>query len=145
VNGIETNFAMKLGSAGEAFFVEETTGDVKDELRTSPILSPTDRNANRSSEVGFNSSFTLDEEVKSNSSLIEDDEELDIKLLSEPPNVVYQNYKDKLKQDIAKEEREKEEKKVGKVTNDEPLPSSNWRWLWGKLPEKNLKKKLKGR
>ena len=32
---------MKIGEAGEAFFVFETDEDVPDELLTSPILQPT--------------------------------------------------------------------------------------------------------
>jgi len=32
---------MKIGEAGEAFFVFETVGDVPDELITSPLLEPT--------------------------------------------------------------------------------------------------------
>lgn len=38
VNGKHIPFNMKIGGAGEAFFVFETAGDVPDELITSPIL-----------------------------------------------------------------------------------------------------------
>jgi len=40
VNGESTEIRMKLGNAGEAFFVEETEQKVETELSTSPILSP---------------------------------------------------------------------------------------------------------
>lgn len=38
VNGREIPFGMKIGDAGEAFFVFETDDDVPEELITSPIL-----------------------------------------------------------------------------------------------------------
>jgi phosphatidate phosphatase LPIN len=41
VNGRPIPFCMKIGEAGEAFFVFETTYDVPDELITSPIIQPT--------------------------------------------------------------------------------------------------------
>ncbi|KAH0587899.1 hypothetical protein H2248_006651 [Termitomyces sp. 'cryptogamus'] len=41
VNGHPIPFNMKIGDAGEAFFVFETDGDVPDDLITSPILQPT--------------------------------------------------------------------------------------------------------
>ncbi|KAG6861570.1 hypothetical protein C0995_014866 [Termitomyces sp. Mi166 len=40
VNGHPIPFNMKIGEAGEAFFVFETDGDVPDDLITSPILQP---------------------------------------------------------------------------------------------------------
>ncbi|SBS85033.1 hypothetical protein PMALA_011470, partial [Plasmodium malariae] len=40
VNGKSTNLHMKLGSAGEAYFVEKTYEDVEEELETSPLSSP---------------------------------------------------------------------------------------------------------
>ena len=43
VNNEETEMAMKLGPAGEAFFVHQTTEEElleNEELRTSPIMSP---------------------------------------------------------------------------------------------------------
>lgn len=41
VNGKHIPFNMKIGEAGEAFFVFETAGDVPDELITSPLLEAT--------------------------------------------------------------------------------------------------------
>jgi phosphatidate phosphatase LPIN len=41
VNGKAMPFSMKIGEAGEAFFVFETDGDVPDDLITSPLLEPT--------------------------------------------------------------------------------------------------------
>ena len=41
VNGKAVPFSMKIGEAGEAFFVFETDGDVPDDLITSPLLEPT--------------------------------------------------------------------------------------------------------
>jgi phosphatidate phosphatase PAH1 len=41
VNGNAVPFSMKIGEAGEAFFVFETEGDVPDDLITSPLLEPT--------------------------------------------------------------------------------------------------------
>ena len=41
VNGHSIPFSMKIGDAGEAFFVFETDDDVPDDLITSPILQPT--------------------------------------------------------------------------------------------------------
>lgn len=38
VNGKHIPFNMKIGEAGEAFFIFETAGDVPDELITSPLL-----------------------------------------------------------------------------------------------------------
>ncbi|KAF8418933.1 Lipin/Ned1/Smp2-domain-containing protein [Tirmania nivea] len=40
VNGEKTDFAMKLGDGGEAFFVFETKGFVPEEMQTSPLVSP---------------------------------------------------------------------------------------------------------
>ncbi|EFQ98507.1 lipin-1 [Nannizzia gypsea CBS 118893] len=40
VNGVKQDYAMKLGEGGEAFFVFETTGDVPEDLQTSPVISP---------------------------------------------------------------------------------------------------------
>ncbi|SBS83227.1 HAD superfamily protein, putative [Plasmodium ovale curtisi] len=40
VNGKSTNLHMKLGSAGEAYFVEKTYDDVEEDLETSPLSSP---------------------------------------------------------------------------------------------------------
>ncbi len=44
VNDRESELVMKLGSAGEAFFVHKTVGSEEweedEELRTSPIMSP---------------------------------------------------------------------------------------------------------
>ena len=50
VNGHPIPFNMKIGEAGEAFFVFETDDDVPADLITSPILSPTvpDESAGRS-------------------------------------------------------------------------------------------------
>lgn len=42
VNGHPIPFDMKIGEAGEAFFVFETDEDVPDELVTSPLLKPAD-------------------------------------------------------------------------------------------------------
>ena len=41
VNGKLIPFNMKIGDAGEAFFVFETEGEVPDDLITSPLLEPT--------------------------------------------------------------------------------------------------------
>lgn len=41
VNGQQIPFKMKIGEAGEAFFVFEMEGDVPEDLITSPILQPT--------------------------------------------------------------------------------------------------------
>lgn len=40
VNGKPIPFNMKIGEAGEAFFVFETDEDVPEELMTSPLLEP---------------------------------------------------------------------------------------------------------
>ncbi|KAK6338830.1 hypothetical protein TWF696_009638 [Orbilia brochopaga] len=40
VNGHHTNFPMKLGEGGEAFFVFETSSDIPEDLQTSPLVSP---------------------------------------------------------------------------------------------------------
>jgi hypothetical protein len=42
VNDKEAPFMMKVGETGEAFFVFETRGDVPEDLRTSPLVSPTE-------------------------------------------------------------------------------------------------------
>ncbi|KAG1805686.1 Lipin/Ned1/Smp2-domain-containing protein [Suillus subaureus] len=41
VNGSPIPFSMKIGDAGEAFFVFETEEDIPEDLVTSPLLSPT--------------------------------------------------------------------------------------------------------
>lgn len=41
INGHPIPFNMKIGEAGEAFFVFETDGDVPEDLITSPLLQPT--------------------------------------------------------------------------------------------------------
>ena len=41
INGNPVPFSMKIGDAGEAFFVFETEGDIPEDLVTSPILSAT--------------------------------------------------------------------------------------------------------
>ncbi|KAI0253971.1 Lipin/Ned1/Smp2-domain-containing protein [Lactifluus subvellereus] len=41
INGKDVPFNMKIGEAGEAFFVFETDDDVPDDLITSPLLEPT--------------------------------------------------------------------------------------------------------
>ena len=41
VNGQPIPFDMKVGDAGEAFFVFETDEDVPEDLITSPLLTPT--------------------------------------------------------------------------------------------------------
>jgi len=40
VNGVKQDFAMKLGEGGEAFFVFETSSDIPEALKTSPLVSP---------------------------------------------------------------------------------------------------------
>ena len=40
VNGVKQNYAMKLGDAGEAFFVFETSNDIPEAMQTSPLSSP---------------------------------------------------------------------------------------------------------
>lgn len=40
VNGEHVDFPMKLGEAGEAFFVFETEQEVPEEFQTSPLVSP---------------------------------------------------------------------------------------------------------
>ena len=42
MNGKAVPFNMKIGEAGEAFFVFETDSDVPDDLITSPLLEPTE-------------------------------------------------------------------------------------------------------
>ncbi|KAJ3806868.1 nuclear elongation and deformation protein 1 [Lentinula aff. lateritia] len=54
VNGHPIPFDMKIGEAGEAFFIFETEDDVPEDLITSPLLrpsSPTDENARGSMDV----------------------------------------------------------------------------------------------
>jgi phosphatidate phosphatase LPIN len=40
VNNTKQNYAMKLGEAGEAFFVFETSDNIPEALQTSPLVSP---------------------------------------------------------------------------------------------------------
>lgn len=40
VNGVKTDYAMKLGEGGEAFFVFETSGSIPVDMQTSPLVSP---------------------------------------------------------------------------------------------------------
>ena len=40
VNSVKQNHAMKLGEAGEAFFVFETTDEIPESMQTSPVISP---------------------------------------------------------------------------------------------------------
>jgi phosphatidate phosphatase PAH1 len=48
---------MKIGEAGEAFFIFETAGDVPDELITSPLLEAT-----RSPDIQGQDAQTVDSE-----------------------------------------------------------------------------------
>ena len=41
MNGQQIPYYMKIGDAGEAFFVFETEGDVPEDLITSPLLEAT--------------------------------------------------------------------------------------------------------
>jgi len=40
VNGQKTDYSMKLGEGGEAFFIFETNQIVPPEMQTSPLVSP---------------------------------------------------------------------------------------------------------
>lgn len=40
VNSVKTDYSMKLGEGGEAFFVFETSGAVPRDMQTSPLVSP---------------------------------------------------------------------------------------------------------
>lgn len=40
VNGVKTDYSMKLGDGGEAFFVFETSHAVPADMQTSPLVSP---------------------------------------------------------------------------------------------------------
>lgn len=46
VNDKSVPIMMKIGEAGEAFFVNETTDDVPKEYQTSPLLNPMDSTVN---------------------------------------------------------------------------------------------------
>jgi phosphatidate phosphatase LPIN len=50
VNNIKQNYSMKLGEAGEAFFVFETTDQIPESLQTSPLVSPASSPPNISTE-----------------------------------------------------------------------------------------------
>ena len=52
VNGELVPFAMKVGDAGEAFFVFETEHEVPEEFQTSPLISAASDDG-RSDEVKF--------------------------------------------------------------------------------------------
>jgi phosphatidate phosphatase LPIN len=52
VNGEPVPFAMKVGDAGEAFFVFETEHEVPEEFQTSPLISAASDDG-RSDEVLF--------------------------------------------------------------------------------------------
>ena len=52
VNSDPVPFYMKVGDAGEAFFIVETDEDVPDELLTSPLLQPTEVSAHLAPPVG---------------------------------------------------------------------------------------------
>jgi phosphatidate phosphatase LPIN len=62
VNGRIVPFNMKIGEAGEAFFVFETDADVPDELITSPLLEPTQPNLPDSLPPGDISDDAVDQE-----------------------------------------------------------------------------------
>lgn len=55
VNGHPIPFNMKIGEAGEAFFVFEADDDVPDDLITSPILHPTDPEESVEKDAGVHS------------------------------------------------------------------------------------------
>ncbi|KAJ7591588.1 nuclear elongation and deformation protein 1 [Mycena floridula] len=57
VNGHPIPFNMKIGEAGEAFFIFETDDDVPDNLITSPLLQPTDEVASDPSEQELQPEF----------------------------------------------------------------------------------------
>lgn len=52
VNGKAVPFSMKIGEAGEAFFVFETDGDVPDDLITSPLLEPVSLESPPQADIG---------------------------------------------------------------------------------------------
>lgn len=60
VNGHPIPFNMKIGEAGEAFFVFETDEDVPADLITSPILHPTRPNEEKESRVHADVEFLTD-------------------------------------------------------------------------------------
>ncbi|KAM5471690.1 lipin Ned1 [Microsporum ferrugineum] len=61
VNGVRQDYAMKLGEGGEAFFVFETTGDIPEDLQTSPVISPAASPQQSPDGVNNDTTFTLQE------------------------------------------------------------------------------------
>ncbi|GBF60187.1 nuclear elongation and deformation protein [Trichophyton mentagrophytes] len=61
VNGVKQDYAMKLGEGGEAFFVFETTGDVPEDLQTSPVISPAASPQQSPNEPNNSSTLNLQE------------------------------------------------------------------------------------
>jgi phosphatidate phosphatase LPIN len=108
VNGHPIPFNMKIGEAGEAFFVFETDEDVPDDLITSPILHPTrpdevaqndagvpserldatqgpDNEQNAESEQELRTHLNGEDEVPRKDSDIQEPEFLDLNALPSPP------------------------------------------------------------
>lgn len=102
---------MKIGEAGEAFFVFETTGDVPDELITSPLLEAT-----RSPDIqgqDARTGFTADEEKDHDVQNLEQlqQSEPDFLDLDAPPTPPVSSQTDQTSTPEA--EREDEEEAIG--------------------------------
>ncbi|CRG99895.1 HAD superfamily protein, putative [Plasmodium relictum] len=152
VNGKSTNLHMKLGSAGEAYFVEKTYEDVEEELETSPLSSP--RNVHNDQTYDQNiDSCSINDSIDSNKTDDDCDEiflnTTEMKKLSEKNykierNKTKRNNKEKKNKSENNKIEEEHKKKVEiedeelddekkKIEEDQNI-NSEWSWSWGRLP-----------
>ena len=77
---------MKIGDAGEAFFVFETDEDIPDNIATSPLLEATRPGQSNAAQVQHTGRFGAKEEASRASSQTQDIQEPDFLDLNAPAN-----------------------------------------------------------
>ena len=122
INDCLTELVMKVGEAGEAFFVVETENHIPPEYVTSPIVHPSDLN------VPLDANFSLDHKVGDSFSKSEDlPVEIEIDNIPISPTKSEQmKPTDPISIEISSEKSSP--KKLG--------TSPPWVWNWGRLPHK---------
>ena len=139
VNGNLVDINMKVGEAGEAFFVVETNNQVSSEYATSPIVHAVD-----TSEAPIVDPFLLGEDTKEDPVI--QDERLDLEdIQSVVVNVDTHGLDDPR---VGHDEIETDEKVGIKIpgarfeqdlATDKKMPANSppWIWQWGGLPERS--------
>ncbi|CRG95260.1 HAD superfamily protein, putative [Plasmodium gallinaceum] len=154
VNGKSTNLHMKLGSAGEAYFVEKTYEDVEEELETSPLSSPRNEYNNQNCDQHIDScsvndsvnNYKIDEDCDQIFINTTEGKKLNEKNYKVERNKVKKNNKEKKKkneynkideeeqkENIEMEDEELDDEKK-KIEDEDQNVNSEWSWSWGRLP-----------